>query len=80
MRNAGYGLEMVMGEGEKERSESFLLAKGGGLNEHTQLMREAYSFPDLLKQRRELAITAGWCRAVTEGQALLQRGELRLPR
>lgn len=55
------------------------LSAGGGPSEYSRDLHAFYEFPELLKSTTELAVTAGWARAVSNVHAELRRGELALP-
>eukprot|EP00036_Acanthoecidae_sp_10tr_P013602 CAMPEP_0206293804 /NCGR_PEP_ID=MMETSP0106_2-20121207/4325_1 /ASSEMBLY_ACC=CAM_ASM_000206 /TAXON_ID=81532 /ORGANISM="Acanthoeca-like sp., Strain 10tr" /LENGTH=838 /DNA_ID=CAMNT_0053724409 /DNA_START=240 /DNA_END=2753 /DNA_ORIENTATION=- len=55
-----------------------ILSEGGGPSMYAHMLHETYGFGPELKNLRELSVTAGWCRAVTDVQTRLQNEELQL--
>ena len=56
------------------------LAAGGEDSEYSVRLYKSYKFTPGLKTLKVLTATAGWCKAVTEVQKMLARGELTLRR
>ena len=48
------------------------LSEGGGESDFSMSMHKHYKFPDLLKSRQDLTVTAGWASAVTNVQRMIQ--------
>eukprot|EP00940_MAST-03C_sp_MAST-3C-sp2_P003628 g3628.t1 len=68
----------VGSEDDETPKESVALSAGGGVSEFSEAMHLHYKFPELLKSRRELAVTAGWAAAVTNVQRLVASREITL--
>lgn len=60
--------------------DEFLVDEGGGPSDYSLNMKRTYHFPQLLKDDRNLAISVGWCKAVTIAQNMLKGGEMVLGR
>ena len=57
---------------------AFVLSVGGNPSSYSALLHESYGFSPDLKNLKELSVTAGWCRAVTDVQTKLRKKELML--
>ena len=65
-------LPQIRGNAEPEIACDVALSEGGGESDFSMSMYKHYKFPDLLKSRQDLTVTAGWASAVTNVQRMIQ--------
>ena len=65
-------LPQIRGNAEPEIACDVALSEGGGESDFSMSMHKHYKFPDLLKSRQDLTVTAGWASAVTNVQRMIQ--------
>ena len=56
--------------------DDYLVDSGGSPSDYSCNMKLTYHFSDLLKDSRSLAISVGWCKAVTIAQSMLKSGDM----